>query len=299
MDFGKPNPMSGEILSKYLLPVVIGLIMINLGLSLNLKDFKQVFKQPKALMVGLCCQMVLLPAIAFMLAGISGLPSTIKTGIIIIAACPGGATSNLITYLLKGNVALSISMTSINSLLVLFSIPGFTWLALRAFADSQTFIGLPFFQTLLKIFFMILLPTALGLMFKHYRNRLAIAIESKMKYLTTALLAIVFMYTIVCNNNSTSNAMQVYLLSAPYVLVLNIAGMLCGGIIGRLFGFGREKTITLVIEVGIQNSALAITIAASQVFLGNAQMAIPAVIYGMFSFFNAAVFGYIVKKMMS
>ena len=288
--------MDASIFSKYLLPVVIGLIMFNLGLSLTVKDFKRTFTLPKALIIGLCCQMLLLPLIAFGLAYISDLPPSIKVGIVIIAACPGGATSNLITYLLKGDVALSISLTAINSILILFSIPGVVYLGLHAFLDKETMITLPFFQTILKIVLMILLPTFLGLLTRMYLPNLAKKIEKYMKYITTILLAIVFAFTIFDNNSRTSNSVQMYLSTAPYALGLNLAGMLSGYFIGRLSGFAKRKQITLSIEVGIQNSALAITLASSQVFLGNPQMAIPAVIYGMFTFFNAAFFGFIIKK---
>lgn len=288
--------MDSLIFSKYLLPIVIGLIMFNLGLSLTIKDFKRTFILPKALIIGLCCQMILLPLFAFGLAYISDLPPSIKVGIIIIAACPGGATSNLITYLLKGDVALSIALTAINSILILFSIPGITYLGLHVFLEKETMISLPFFQTILKILLMILLPTFLGLLTRIYIPHLAMKVEKYMKYITTILLAIVFVFTIFDNNSKTSDSLQMYLSTAPYALGLNLAGMLSGYFIGRVSGFTKRKQVTLSIEVGIQNSALAITIASSQVFLGNPKMAVPAVIYGMFTFFNAAFFGYAIKK---
>jgi BASS family bile acid:Na+ symporter len=288
--------MDTAIFSKYLLPVVIGLIMFNLGLSLTLKDFKRTFTLPRALIIGLCCQMLLLPIVAFGLAYISNLPPAIKVGIVIIAACPGGATSNLITYLLKGDVALSISLTAINSILILFSIPGIVYLALNAFLDKETIISLPFIQTVLKILFMILLPTFLGLITRMKLPRLAKSMERYMKYFTTLLLVIVFAFTISDNNSRTNNSMHMYISTMPYALGLNLIGMFSGYFFGRIFSFVKKKQITLAIEVGIQNSALAITIASSQVFLGNAQMAVPAVIYGMFTFFNATIFGFVIKK---
>ncbi len=290
--------METTLFSKFLLPVAIGLIMFNLGLSLTVDDFKQSFTLPKTLIIGLCCQMIWLPLIAFALAYMSNLPPEIKVGILLIAACPGGATSNLITYLLKGDVALSISLTSINSLLILFSIPGITYLALNAFMNKETLIALPFTPTILKILLMILLPTFCGVLVRMKIPGLAKKMEKYLKYVTTFLLAIVFAFTIFANNENTGNSFDHYLISAPFVLALNVMGMFSGYLISRLSGFSKQHQITLVIEVGIQNSALAITIASSQVFLGNAKMAIPAVIYGMFTFFNAFLFGYIIKKWM-
>jgi len=288
--------MNSTIFSQYMLPVVISLIMYNLGLSLTFKNFKTIFANPKVLIIGLCCQMILLPAIAFIIANLSGLPPEIKVGIVLIAACPGGATSNLITYLLKGDVALSISLTSINSILILFSIPGITFLALTAFLDQQTVVTLPFFKTLLKILLMIILPTFLGLITRLKAPSTAIKMEKYMKYITTALLAIVFTFTFITNKTQHNVSFNTYLYTAPFVLALNLVGMFSGFVIGYLAKFHKKRIITLVIEIGIQNSALAITIASSQVFLGNSKMAIPAVIYGLFTFFNAALFGYIIKK---
>jgi len=290
--------MNGTFFSQYMLPAVIALIMYNLGLSLRFKDFKQTFHFPKALIIGLCCQMLWLPAIAFALSYFSGLQPEIKVGIVLIAACPGGATSNLITYLLKGDVALSISLTSINSLLILFSIPGITYLALAAFLDQSTMISLPFLKTVLKILFMILLPTFLGLITRHKIPDLSKRIEKFMKYATTILLAIVFVFTIIGNNSRSDVSMDIYWATVPFALALNLAGMFSGYVIGKASGFSKKRIITLVIEIGIQNSALAITIASSQMFLGNSKMAIPAVIYGLFTFFNAAIFGFLIKKFM-
>lgn len=288
--------METEIFSKYLLPIVLGLIMFNLGLSLQFKDFKRTFGFPRPLILGLTLQIVLLPVIAFFLAYVSGLPPAIQVGIVLIAACPGGATSNLITYLLKGDVALSISLTSINSIIILLTIPLVTFLALETFLGKDTVISLPFLPTILKIIFMILLPTFLGLMTRNKFPHVAKKIERYMKYITTGLLAIVFGFTILTNNSQTDNSFQLYLATAPFALALNVIGMISGFLAGRLVGFSKAKQITLVVEVGIQNSALAITIASSAIFLGNPQMAIPGVIYGMFTFFNAVLFGYIIRK---
>ena len=288
--------MDINIFSKYLLPLVLGMIMFNLGLTLTFNDFRRIFKSPKALTIGLVCQMILLPLIAFLLAWISGLPPAIKIGLVIIAACPGGATSNLITYLLKGDVALSISLTAINSILILFSIPGITYLALEVFHDDSTMISLPVIPTILKILLMIIAPTFLGMLVRRAITSLAVKLEKYLKYLTTVLLAIVFIFTVFDNNSDTRNSLNLYLSTAPYAFALNMLGMLSGYLAGRFAGFKKGVQISLVIEVGIQNSALAIAIASSQVFLGNPRMAIPGVIYGLFTFFNAVIFGYIIKR---
>lgn len=288
--------MEASLFSQYILPVTLGLIMINLGLSLHFEDFRLIFSEPRALLTGLCCQMILLPGIAFTIAYLSDLPAAIKIGIVLISICPGGATSNLITYLLKGNVALSISLTSINSILILFTIPGFLMLATNLFMDEQSYVTLPFVPTILKIFLMILLPTAVGILIRYRFPGKAKVAEKYMKYITTFLLAVVFLFVILTSHSESEQPFKLYLRIAPLVFLLNVLGMASGYLAGRWLRFRKPKIITLSIEVGIQNSALAITIASSAVFLNNTTMAIPAVIYGMFTFFNAVIFGLIVNR---
>lgn len=289
--------MEGALFSTYLLPIVIGIIMLNLGLTLTLQDFKNILVQPRALIIGLTCQMIILPLIAFAIANISGLSDELKVGIIIIAACPGGATSNLITYLLKGNVPLSVSLTAVNSVLILFSIPVIVYLALKAFLDKSAMIELPVIATILKIFYMIIIPTSVGIFIRAKFKSFAKRTARYMKFITTALLAVVYLFVILeKNNGDTMSTISNYLNVAPYVLALNIIGMLTGYFTARLFGYGKPRQITLSVEVGIQNSALAITVASSEVFLGNHVMAIPALVYGLFTFFNAVLFGLIIKK---
>jgi BASS family bile acid:Na+ symporter len=288
--------MDNAFLSTYLLPLVIALIMYNLGLSLTPEDFKRTFRFPKAMIIGLICQMLLLPVIAYILAVISNLPPAIKVGLILIAACPGGATSNLITYLLKGDVALSISLTSINSILILFSIPVISYLALELFMGQHTRVSMPLMNTVLKIFLMILLPTSLGLVTRLKVPGFAQRLEKILKYLTTLLLGVVYLFTFIGNNESSEITTRQLIQTAPYALILNFVGMSSGYLAGYLARFNKKRIITLVIEIGIQNSALAITIASSQAFLGNKQMALPALVYGMFTFFNAVLFGFIIRK---
>lgn len=269
--------------------------MLNLGLSLTFAKFKDVFKQPKALIVGLICQMLLLPLLAFGLAAVSSLPVEFKIGILLIAICPGGATSNLITYLLRGNVALSISLTSVNSILILITIPIFLFLGVQVFAHEGTLIALPFLPTVGNVFLMIILPVILGLFLREYREQLAIRIEKVLKYVSIILLAFVFALAILLNKNGEKSLMDYYGEVLPYALLLNIIGMLLGLFVGMRFKFDIKTLITLPIEVGIQNSTLAITLAISSAFLNNPLISVPATVYGMFTFFSALLFGYLVK----
>lgn len=286
--------MEALFLSTYLLPISIGVIMFNLGLSLTLADFKHIIVFPRSLIVGLIAQMLILPAIAFTLAHFSAISDILKLGIILIAACPGGATSNLITYHLKGNVALSVSLTSINSILILFTIPLLVMLGTKVFLDESTFIHLPVWQTIQKIFGMVIIPTLIGLLIRYFYKHKAQKLEATMKYISLLFFAIIFIATIF--NSESSRSIKSYFEIAPYVLLLNVLGMSSGFISGYLMRLSKDKLITLSIEVGIQNSALAITITSSSMFLNNPAMALPAVTYGLITFINAVIFGYLVKR---
>jgi len=288
--------LSGETISTYILPAILALIMFNLGLSLTFQNFSNIFKQPKALITGLVCQIIFLPLIAFCIAGLSNLPFEFKMGIILIAICPGGATSNLITYLLKGNVALSISMTSVNSILILITIPLYLLLGISIFANNEKLITLPFFNTIANVFIMIIIPVIIGLTIKNKYPTTAQKIENILKYISIILLAFVFGLAILLNKNGDQSLLIYYKQVFPYVVTLNIVGMLTGLLAGKLFQFKRNTLVTLPIEVGIQNSTLAITLAISSSFLNNPLMSVPATIYGMFTFFSALLFGFIVNK---
>lgn len=286
--------MFETVASTYYLPIVIAVIMFNLGLGLRLEDFRYIFLYPKAFFVGLFSQMVLLPAVAFGIALISGLSPELKTGIIIIAACPGGAVSNLITYYLKGNVPLSISLTSVNSFLILFTIPALVYLGMEVFLEESEQINLPVAYMVGRIFLMILVPVAVG-MFVRWRNeKRAENIEQYLKYIMLVLLAGVYSLVIFQKNDGSITTFAQYLKIIPYVFALNVIGMFLGYWLARISNCNLAKQITLSVEIGIQNSALAITIASA--FLGSHTIALPAVIYGAFTFFNAVIFGLIIRK---
>lgn len=288
--------MGGGIVSMYILPIVLAIIMFNLGLSLKMDDFRSIFKHPKQLFIGLFCQIILLPLIAFLIASICELSNEIKIGIMIIAACPGGAVSNLITYYLKGSVSLSVALTTANSILILITLPFIVFFSMNHFMDTNSIIEMSTKSTIIKIFFMILIPTGLGMLLRYRHILTAKKIERILKYLSIFLLAAVYTVVIFEKKGGRITTFQEYLTVAPWVFLLNIIGMFTGYIMGRLNHLNTSKQMTLAIEVGIQNSALAITIASSPAFLGNHEMALPAVVYGIFTFFSAVIFGMMIKK---
>lgn len=283
-----------NIFSDIFLPITIALITLGMGLSIEAGDFRHVFVRPKAVIIGICCQMVLLPALAFLIARFSTIDPIYKVGLIIISACPGGATSNLVTYLLKGNLALSISMTVINSIITVITIPLIVSLGLVFFLSQDTTISLPIGNTILKVILVTILPVSAGVTFKSYFPVISEKLNKPLKYLMPLLLLAIYAGVIFIDEGEQSSQMSDKFNLLPYPLLLNMAAMILGWGIARLFRLTPKNQFTISIEVGLQNSALAIFVAAF--LLDNQSMAIVPVIYGSFSFFSTAFFGYFVKK---
>lgn len=275
--------------------------MFGVGLSLTSKDFKNIFMNPRALVLGLSCQLLILPLIAIFIAYVSGtfsnLSPKLQLGIVLIAACPGGAVSNLITHLLSGNTALSVSLTTINSLAVVFSIPIIVKIAIFLFiGGDHPEISLPFWSTLREILLITVIPCLLGVFLQAQRPVLANALERPLKFIMPFILAFAMLGAIFLEKSDSLDIPTQYYFSVTlYVILLNVVGMALGYYLAKWFRLGLNNQMTIAIEVGLQNTALAITIATSSLFLGDPLIAIPASIYALFTFFSAAVFGVIVK----
>lgn len=267
-----------------LLNLVLAMIMFGLGLSLSPADFRHLFNQPKALAIGLFSQMVMLPLIAWIVAEFAPLSPELKVGIMILSVCPGGITSNLVSYFVKGNVALSISLTVSNAILSLFTIPILVNLFLENFlAEGQT-IALPFWKTMFDIFVITVVPASLGV-FVHFRMKeLALKAEKYLNYILPALLIVVFTFKFMAGSEAGGTDMTWHdiLKLSPWVIVLNVSSMLVGFVAGLLFTLDFRNRITIAVEVGLHNTALALLIAGDK--LSNHQMEKPALVYAMFSF---------------
>lgn len=286
--------MSGDLFSDYVLPFILAIIMFGVGSSLEVKDFKHIVQHPKAVLTGLAGQMLLLPALAFSIAAISPLPALISAGLVLIAACPGGTASNLITYLLKGKVALSVSMTAVNSFLILFTIPLLVRLGLQVFADEQTQIHFPIGSTILKISLTTLLPVCLGILFRQKYPRKAERLQHIFRWLLPGLLAAAFAGVLFIDQGRETISWQEFTRFFPYTLALNISAMLAAFFLTRLTLPHPKSWYTIAIEVGLQNSGLALFVAST--LLGYKEMAVVAIVYGSFSFFTTAGIAWLLKK---
>jgi BASS family bile acid:Na+ symporter len=281
--------------STYFLPAVLVIIMFGIGLSLERQDFVNVFRFPKPIFLGLFAQMILLPLVAFTIISLTELPPEIKVGFIIISACPGGSASNLLNHLLKGNVALCVSLTALNSILIQITMPLIVNLGLLVYMGHGEDIQLPIWETIFKVFFVTLLPTFAGVYVRARNLKMALKLEKPMKVIMTVLLFSVFAAIILLEEKEGGAGIFRYSYLLPYALALNVGSMLVGYFFARSMGLDNRNNYTISIEVGLQNSALAIFVATT--LLNNRDMAIVAVVYSSFTFFSTALFGYLAKRL--
>ncbi len=279
--------MESSFLTAVFLPLALFSVMLGMGLGLRLEDFTRVLTYPRAVIVGLLAQLIMLPMIGFVLASIFPLSPELAVGVMILAACPGGPTSNLVTYLAKGNVALSITLTAISSLIAVFTIPIVVNLAMGAFLGEATILRLPLVATVVQIAVITIIPVAIGMALHHYVPRFAGQVERGVKWLSLFLLALIIVGLLVQQRTSVvSFFAQVGLAT----LTLNLGTMALGYLIARLAKLDQPSTTAITVEVGIQNGTLAIAIASAPTLLNQPVFAIPAAVYSLLMFATGAAF---------
>ncbi|MFC2112406.1 bile acid:sodium symporter family protein [Bacteroidota bacterium] len=286
--------MNTTIFSALFLPITLAVITFGLGLSISVQDLRNIIVLPRNIAVGLFSQLVLLPIIAFGIAIVTGLKTELAVGLILISICPGGATSNLVNFMVRANVALSISITVINGLITIVTIPLIAQLALDIFMEQHAMIRLSFLESVLNIFMVTVLPASVGILVRYYREEFAKRLEDPLRYILPILLIIVFSAVLFLEKGNGQISIGDFLKILPYTFALNILAMLAGLYFPRLFGINKLNQVTIAVEVGLQNSTLAIFVAAS--LLGNYTIAMVAVVYGSFSFFTTWGFGYMARK---
>lgn len=280
----------------FLVSGVLATIMFGIGLSINLDDLREVYRSPRVFFFGLFAQMILLPLIAYLITFKANLPLPVKVGFIILASSPGGTTSGFITVLFRGNVALSVALTTINSILTLFSIPVLVNLALTIYLGKHSVYELPFIDTLLQIFFVTLLPAICGTFVRYRWNRLADRIQKPVRTVMIVLFAVVYTIIFLADESKGGSgiSMQEALRIFPYALGINISAFIAGIAMGRLGRAGLKSSFTIGIEVAVHNTTLALLVAGT--LIQSNDMVKPALVYAMFSFWTAMIFGYIIKR---
>ncbi|MEM9509052.1 MAG: bile acid:sodium symporter family protein [Cyanobacteria bacterium P01_E01_bin.35] len=285
--------MESNFLTTVFLPLALFIVMFGMGLGLTLDDFKRVFVEPKAVIVGLLAQLILLPIVGLGLATVFPLSPELAVGVMILVACPGGPTSNMIAYLIQGNVALSITLTAISSLITVFTIPLVVNLSMQNFIGQETALQLPFIQTVIQIAVITLIPISIGMVLHRYQAKFAAKVEKTVKWLSLFLLTLIIIGLLL---KERENVLSFFLQVGWVTLTLNIVMMVLGYNIATFAKLDRPRAKSITIEVGIQNGTLAIAIASSPTWLNLPTMAIPAAIYSLIMYPTSAAFGWFIKQ---
>ncbi|MEU8381489.1 bile acid:sodium symporter family protein [Streptosporangium sp. NPDC048865] len=277
-------------LAGVFLPIALAIIMFGLGLSLTIADFRRVVVYPKATLVALTCQILLLPAICFGLVLAFGLPPALAVGMMLLAASPGGTTANLFSHLFGGDVALNVTLTAINSVLAVVTLPLITNLSLSYFAADSATLGLQFDKTA-QVIAIVLVPVAIGMAVRAWLPRFADRMNTPVKIASAVILVVVILGALLQELDNFGG----YIRSVGAVtLLFSVLSLTIGYWVPRLAGVERGQAIASCMEIGIHNATLSITVALT--LLNNTQMGIPAATYGVLMLFTAAAAGFVFRS---
>jgi len=266
------------------LNVTLALIMLALGLGLTVGDFAEVARQPRAGAVGLIGQLVLLPAVALGLAVAFDLSGPLAIGLVLIASCPGGAHSNLFANLAKGDTALSVALTAVSGLAVLVTLPLWMGLAIGMFGEDAA-LSLPVGETIGQVVGLLGVPLGLGMLVRHRSEHWGKRLEPWVKGVAVLLLLVIVAGSVAKNAANVGGFVQQ--VGGP-VVALNVGTMVLGGVLAALAGLARPQTISVILEVGVQNSVLAVGLGMG--VLGDVAYAVPAIVYSLLVYATAGVF---------
>lgn len=285
--------MTADPLLTFFLPAALGIIMLGLGLSLSLADFARVAKFPKPVLIGLACQLLLLPLACFFLAKAFGLAPALAVGLMLLAASPGGTTANLYSHLAHGDVALNITLTAVNSVIAILTMPLIVNLSLAYFMSADQAIPLQFAKVV-QVFVIVLGPVAIGMWLRSRFPGFAARMQKPVKIISALFLLLIILLAV-------AKDWRTFVDYAPAVggaaLAFNLLSMAVGYCVPRLLKLNLRQAIAIAMEIGIHNGTLAIALALSPALLNNPTMAIPAAIYSLIMFITAALFGLWVNRM--
>ena len=277
--------MTTENLLSIAFPLVLGLIMLGLGTSLTISDFANVKRQPKAILIGLGIQMLLGPLLAFAVIQIFSFPPYIALGFLLLSVSPGGPTSNLYSLLARGDVALNVSLTAINSVLGLFYIPLFMYAAVSIYFSGGSEIPIPY-QKIMQTILIVLIPVAIGMWLRMWRDDVAHRLDPWIR--RVAVTFIVILAAVGLKNEwRLFRDAGVQLLLA--VVVFNLGNLFVSYVASRQLRLSHRQSVAITFEVGIHNCILAMTLAISPAVFGSLEMAMPAVLYSIVMQFSAGL----------
>ena len=279
----------GSALTTIGLPVALGIIMFGLGLSLTVADFKRVGKHPKAVLIALACQLLILPLVAFGLVHLFNLPPVLAVGMMLLAASPGGTTANLYSHLFRGDVALNISLTAINSVIAVVTLPLIVNLSIGFFMPGEGELGIQFVKAI-EVFAIVLLPVVLGMLVRRWRSSFADRMDKPVRIASVIILVVVIVGAVVANLQALlDNALAL----AGITILFCVISLTIGFFVPRMLRVSRPQAVASSFEIGIHNATLAIVMA--QTALGNFEMSLPAAVYGVLMFFIALAFGFVLR----
>lgn len=268
--------------SKIFLIVSLFIIMMGMGLSLTTADFKRVLRFPKAVFVGFLNQIILLPLIAYGLTQFFDVANEIAIGVLILSACPGGPTSNLVTHLAKGDTALSVTLTAVNSIVTIITIPIIVNFALGEFTTTGDEIVSPVKDIILALLVIIAIPLAIGMSIKNKRPDVATRMDKPVRIASTVIIILVIVGIVI-----KERAQLVERVSESFAIVftLNVATMVVGYLTARIAKLNFKQALAICLESGNQNGTLAIQISS----LINITFGFPAAVYSLFMYFTASI----------
>jgi BASS family bile acid:Na+ symporter len=267
------------------MPLVIVIIMLGLGLSLTVADFRKALARPKPVVLALVCQTLVLPVICFGMVYAMALPPALAVGMMLLAASPGGTSASLYSHLAGGDVALNITITAINSALVVVSLPIIVNVSLVAFYGEGTAIPLQFSQILL-FFGLVVVPAIIGMAVRRRYPELADRMERPVKIVSLLFVVVLVLVAFVREWNTLLTWGPVV---GSAVLAFNLISMAVGYWVPRFFRLDERQSIAICMEIGLHNAVLVITIALSKDLLNNPEMAIPPALYGLVAYITAAI----------
>jgi BASS family bile acid:Na+ symporter len=272
------------------LPIALGIIMFGLGLALTPADFGRIARSPRAVAIALICQIVVLPLVCFALVLAFALPPVLAVGMMVLAASPGGTTANLYSHLFRGDIALNISLTAINSLLAVLTLPILVNLSFAYFMAGDEQIGLQFGKTV-EVFAIVLLPVAVGMLIRRLRPAFAAVMDRPVRIASVIILAVVIVGAFIANREILADNFAAL---SGITAIFCVTSLAIGFFVPQLLRVSRPQSIASAFEIGIHNATLAIVIA--QTVLGSIELSLPAAIYGVLMFFLAAGFGVLIRS---
>lgn len=282
--------METQFITSTLLPLSLAIIMFGFGLSLTTDDFKRVLKYPKSIAIGLFCQMLLIPVLAFGLVKVFNLSPEMSLGLMILAASPGGITANIFSHLSHGDVALNLTLTAINSVLAAFTLPLIIYLSTQALNTDSLNVGLQFSKSL-EVFLIVLIPVTIGLFVNSKNPTFSKKVDKPFRIFSMLILILIIAAAIIKEKATLGDSFaQIGLV----VLAFNILSMAIGYLVPLLAKLKHSEATAISMEVGIHNGTLAIYIAMS--VLNSFALALPAAVYSIIMFITAALFSFILSR---